>query len=153
MAVASASAAASAAAAFDPKMLASAGIDPKMFGLDPKTMASLAAMDPKELAKLDPSLAAMYAGLMGMPSSSHNGVPKSSGASGSTVKAKPGTVAAALEAKKAAAQAEAASASKDIEAKNEAKSEAAKNDNDTPANQNGSNGDKIETNDDDNDEG
>merc|ERR1712066_564776 len=68
----------------------------------------------------------------GMPSSSHNGVPKSSGASGSTVKAKPGTVAAALEAKKAAAQAEAASASKDSEAKNEA---------------------KIETNDDDNDEG
>merc|ERR1712012_1271870 len=105
-------------ALMDPKALA--GLDPKMFGLDPKTMASLAAMDPKELAKLDPSLAAMYAGLMGMPSSSHNGVPKSSGASGSTVKAKPGTVAAALEAKKAAAQAEAASASKDTEAKNEA---------------------------------
>merc|ERR1711988_1376876 len=76
-------------AGLDPKALA--GLDPKMFGLDPKTMASLAAMDPKELAKLDPSLAAMYAGLMGMPSSSHNGVPKSSGASGSTVKAKPGT--------------------------------------------------------------
>merc|ERR1712079_538460 len=98
-------AAASAAAAFDPKMLASMGIDPKMLGLDPKTMASLASMDPKELAKLDPTLAALY----GMPpggTSTHNGVSKSS--SSQPGKPKPGTVAAALEEKKKAAAAAAA---------------------------------------------
>ncbi len=100
-------AASSLASAFDPKLLASAGLDPKMFGLDPKTMASLASMDPKELAKLDPSLAALY-GLPGMPS--HNGVSSKSPASGSQgSKVKPGTVAAALEEKKRAA-AEAAKA-------------------------------------------
>merc|ERR1712012_903750 len=92
-------AAASAAAAFDPKLLASAGIDPKMFGSDPKTMASLASMDPKELAKLDPALAALY-GLPPGGASIHNGVSKSSSAQG---KPKPGTVAAALEEKKKAA--------------------------------------------------
>merc|ERR1719215_2492909 len=108
-------AASMAASALDPKMLAAAGMDPKMFGLDPKTMASLAAMDPKELAKLDPTLAAMY-GLPGAPgpsTSTHNGVPKSSPAPG-TGRPKPGTVAAALEEKKkaAAAAAEAAEANK-----------------------------------------
>merc|ERR1712173_425016 len=111
MAAASASAAASAAAAFDPKLLASAGIDPKMFGIDPKTMASLASMDPKELAKLDPTLAALY-GLPPGGTSTHNGVSKSS--SSNQGKPKPGTVAAALEEKKkaAAAAAEAAAAVK-----------------------------------------
>merc|ERR1711981_884869 len=64
----------------DPKMLASPGIDPKMFGsLDPKTMASmdpkilgfdpkLMGIDPKALAGMDPKLLAgldpkMFAGL------------------------------------------------------------------------------------------
>merc|ERR1711997_362741 len=102
-----AAASAQAAAAFDPKLLASAGLDPKMFGLDPKTMASLASMDPKELAKLDPTLAALY----GMPpggTSTHNGVSKSS--SSQPGRPKPGTVAAALEEKKKAAAAAAAEA-------------------------------------------
>merc|ERR1712088_516880 len=100
-----------------------------MGGMDPKSMASLASMDPKELAKLDPkmlasldpSLAAMYAS-MGMPglagSTSHNGISGSSskspaaagGGGGTTIKAKPGTVAAALEGKKKAAAAAAAAA-------------------------------------------
>merc|ERR1712241_80087 len=102
-------AAASAAAAFDPKMLVSAGIDPKMFGLDPKTMASLASMDPKELAKLDPTLAALY-GLPPGGTSTHNGVSKSS--SSNQGKPKPGTVAAALEEKKKAAAAAAEAAAK-----------------------------------------
>merc|ERR1719282_1210707 len=97
----------------DPRMLdpkaqaaAAAAFDPKMFGLDPKTMASLASMDPKELAKLDPkmlasldpSLAAMYASMSGLPGATHNGIATSKAASspsgsGTTFKAKPGTVA------------------------------------------------------------
>merc|ERR1712223_2373670 len=72
-------------------------------------MASLASMDPKELAKLDPTLAALY-GLPPGGTSTHNGVSKSS--SSNQGKPKPGTVAAALEEKKkaAAAAAEAAAA-------------------------------------------
>merc|ERR1711944_76479 len=105
---AAASAAAAAAAAFDPKMF---GMDPKMMaslGIDPKAMASLASIDPKELAKLDPkmlasldpSLAAMYASMSGLPGATHNGIATSKAASspsgsGTTFKAKPGTVAAA----------------------------------------------------------
>merc|ERR1711956_55474 len=88
-----AAASAQAAAAFDPKMLASAGHDPKMFGLDPKTMASLASMDPKELAKLDPALAALYGLPPGGGTSQHNGVSKGNS---SQSRPKPGTVAAAL---------------------------------------------------------
>ena len=77
--------------------------------------------------------------------------PNTSGATGSTIKAKTGIVAAALQAKKAATQAEAASASKDSEAAKEVTAKP----NDTFADQNSSNGDKIdtlETNDKDNDE-
>merc|ERR1712062_544776 len=85
-------------AGMDPKMLASMGIDPSL--LDPKAMSGLAGLDPKAmsgLAGLDPKALMDPKALAGLdPSSSHNGVPKSSGASGSTVKAKPGTVAAAL---------------------------------------------------------
>merc|ERR1739848_408219 len=73
---------ASMAAAFDPKLFAAAGIDPKMFGLDPKTMASLASMDPKELAKLDPSLAALYGLPPGGSTSQHNGVSKGNSSQG-----------------------------------------------------------------------
>ena len=40
--------------------------DPKMLVIDPKTTACLAAMDPKELAKVYPSLVAMYVVLMGI---------------------------------------------------------------------------------------
>merc|ERR1712166_1202622 len=83
-------------------MLAAAGLDPKMFGLDPKTMASLASMDPKELAKLDPTLAAMYGLPPGGGTSQHNGVSKGNSNQG---RPKPGTVAAALEEKKKAAAA------------------------------------------------
>merc|ERR1740129_1913368 len=96
-----------AASAFDPKLLASAGLDPKMFGLDPKTMASLASMDPKELAKLDPALAALYGLPSGGSTSQHNGVSKGNSSQG---RPKPGTVAAALEEKKKAAAAAAAAA-------------------------------------------
>merc|ERR1739848_866328 len=102
-----AAASAQAAAAFDPKLLASAGLDPKMFGLDPKTMASLASMDPKELAKLDPALAALYGLPPGGSTSQHNGVSKGNSSQG---RPKPGTVAAALEEKKKAAAAAAAAA-------------------------------------------
>merc|ERR1711956_201925 len=88
-------------------MGASAGLDPKMFGLDPKTMASLASMDPKELAKLDPALAALYGLPPGGSTSQHNGVSKGNS---SQSRPKPGTVAAALEEKKKAAAAAAAAA-------------------------------------------
>merc|ERR1712080_570648 len=105
----------------DPKMRASLGMDPKMLaGLDPKVLAS---MDPKMLASMgldpkmmsDPNLMAMYAmGLpssmssmmppMSMPSSMANGIGgtplASSNKNSSTVKPKPGTVAAALQEKK-----------------------------------------------------
>ena len=70
--------------------------------------------------------------------------PNTSGASGSTIKAKTGiVVAAALQANRAATQTEAASASKDSEAAKEAT--ATPNDNDTFDDQNSSNGDKIDT--------
>merc|ERR1719232_933432 len=75
-------------------------------------MASLASMDPKELAKLDPALAALY-GLPPGGASIHNGVSKSSSAQG---KPKPGTVAAALEEKKKAAAAAAAAAEAAVKA-------------------------------------
>merc|ERR1739838_840266 len=100
-------------AGLDPKMLASLGMDPKVLAsMDPKMLASM-GLDPKMMS--DPNLMAMYAmGLpssmssmmppMSMPSSMANGIGgtplASSNKSSSTVKPKPGTVAAALQEKK-----------------------------------------------------
>ena len=96
-------------AGLDPKMLM-AGLDPKLLaGFDPKMMAGLSGFNPMPSSKsqaesesskssklppgVDPALAAMFGG-WGMP-------PAGLGASSTVSRPKPGTVAAALEEKKA----------------------------------------------------